>query len=634
MDYFKRLLRLLQIEKEADRAASNELLENKSVAARRDAGMTWYPIAIRDTELGRADYLTVEIERTTHPEVIHNFRFGMTAALFSNHDPANNRAEGIISWVSGNRLKLTLRTDSLPDWSRDGKLGVDAVFDANSYTEMEAALKLAPALAEKGGPASLVKILTGEKAPVFHSGTFSKPHATLNSSQQAAIAKIVSANELAIVHGPPGTGKTTTLVQAIKTLIDLEHKRMLVTAPSNAAVDLLSEKLSDEGLNVVRIGNPARVNERLQLLTLDAKTAAHPGMKELKKAKKRAAEFRDLAHKYKRSFGPAEREQRAALFAEARAISKEVEKSEQDIVDDVLAKADVIAATLVGAAHYTIRHLKYDTVVIDEAGQALEPACWIPILKTRRLVMAGDHQQLPPTIKSAEAAKELSKTLLEGCVALHPEAVVLLEEQYRMHETIMRFSSAEFYGGRLQAHASVAKGLLFAGDEPLLFIDTAGCGFDENREATRISNSEEAAFAVKHLGQYAAVLKQFYAPEIFPLIGIISPYKHQVELLKERVTASPDLQEVAAAITVNTIDSFQGQERDVIYISLTRSNADSVIGFLSEVRRMNVAMTRARKKLVVIGDSATLSQFPFYDDFIRYAQEQNAYESAWAFMDL
>ena len=453
--------------------------------------------------------------------------------------------------------------------------------------------------------------------------------------QQSAVAKIVAANELAIVHGPPGTGKTTTLVQAIKTLLQQEHGKILVTAPSNAAVDLLTEKLTDTGLNVVRIGNPARVNERQLAVALDSKIAAHPGAKEIKRLKKQAAEYRDLAHKYKRNFGPQEREQRKALFVEARNISAEVEKTEQYIIDDVLAKAQVITATLVGANHYSVRNLKYHTVVIDEAGQALEPACWIPVLKARKLVMAGDHCQLPPTIKSDQAAQEgLSKTLMEKCVKLHPEAVVLLEEQYRMHQTIMGFPSGEFYGNRLQAHATVAHRLLFPGDQPLLFIDTAGCGFDEKWEGTSLSNPEEAHFLIKHVAHLVKELNAFFKPDNFPSIAVIAPYRHQVELLKEEVRSFRILQEVAASISVNTIDSFQGQERDVVYISLTRSNAESSIGFLSEIRRMNVAMTRARKKLVVIGDSATLSQFPFYADFITYAQEHHAYQSAWELMDL
>lgn len=631
MDYFKRLSELLRIEKEEDRKSYEQLTKTLSVAERRAAGMTWYPIAIKDTELGRGDYLSVEVERTTHSEVIHQLRFGMSAALFSNHDPANDRVEGTISHISGNRLKITLRTDELPDWSRNGKLGIDAVFDENSYQEMEAALKLAPALAGKKEEGHLIPILTGGKKPSFDQTSVSAL-AKLNAIQQEAVAKILSANELAIVHGPPGTGKTTTLVQAIKAMVQKDRKQVLVTAPSNAAVDLLSEKLSDEGLSIVRVGNPARVSERLMSLTLDHKIATHSSNREIKRLKKQASEYRDLAHKYKRNFGMAEREQRKALFTEARNISREVEKMEQYIIDDTLSKAHIITATLVGANHYTVRHLRYHTVVVDEAGQALEPACWIPVLKGKKLIMAGDHCQLPPTIKSAQAAKELGLTLMEKCVALHPEAVVLLEEQYRMHEAIMGFSSAEFYENKLKANAAVARHTLFAGDHPLLFIDTAGCGFEEKWEGTSLSNPEEADLLLKHLAKLVEQLHTHYKPDAFPGIGVISPYKHQVEVLKEKLSAYPQLTSLTS-VSVNTIDSFQGQERDVIYISMTRSNAESIIGFLSDIRRMNVAMTRARKKLVVIGDSATLSQFPFYADFIAYAQQRDAYQSAWELMD-
>lgn len=609
-------------------------METLPVPERRASGMTWYPIAIKDKELGHGDYLTVEVERTTHLDIIHQLRFGMSAALFSNHDPKEDRIEGTISYISGNRLKITLRTDELPEWARNGKLGIDAVFDVASYEEMEKALKLAPVLAEKKEEGHVIKVLTGEKQPLFHSHPSTVCTSGLNGMQQAAVEKIVAAQSLAIVHGPPGTGKTTTLVQAIKALLEQKRQQVLVTAPSNAAVDLLSEKLANLGLKVVRVGNPARVSEGQMALTLDSQMAAHGSMKEIKRLKKQAAEYRDLAHKYKRNFGPEEREQRKALFAEARNISKEVERTEEYIINDVLSKADIITATLVGANHYTVRHLKYETVVIDEAGQALEPACWIPILKAQKVVMAGDHCQLPPTIKSVEAAQGgLNNTLLEKCVALHPEAVVLLEEQYRMHEAIMGFSSKEFYGNRLQAHPSVAHRLLFPGDQPLLFIDTAGCGFEEKWEGTSISNPEEASLLVKHLNSLVNQLQSFYKASELPNIGVISPYKHQVEVLKEQVATTPELQQLGTTVAVNTIDSFQGQERDIIYISMTRSNAENVIGFLSEIRRMNVALTRARKKLVVIGDSATLSQFSFYADLINYAQEQHAYQSAWEFME-
>jgi ATP-dependent RNA/DNA helicase IGHMBP2 len=368
-------------------------------------------------------------------------------------------------------------------------------------------------------------------------------------------------------------------------------------------------------------------------LTLDNRVSAHASAKEIKRLKRQASEYRDLAQKYKRSFGAAEREQRKALFNEARNIRQEVERTEQYIVDDILNKANIITSTLVGANHYTIRSRRFDTIVIDEAAQALEPSCWIPVLKAKKLVMAGDHNQLPPTIKSAEAAKELGTTLMEKEVRLHPEAMVLLQEQYRMHRNIMNFSSKEFYDDQLIAHSSVAEDVLFAGDEPFVFIDTAGCGFDEKQQGSGLSNPEEASFLLKHLDNYVQQLGEHYPDTTFPTVAVIAPYRHQVEVLKEYVLASPRLQQYKSFISVNTIDSFQGQERDVVYISLTRSNADSVIGFLGEVRRMNVAITRARKKLVLVGDSATLSQFSFYDDLVEYAHNIAAYKSAWEFME-
>jgi ATP-dependent RNA/DNA helicase IGHMBP2 len=632
MDYFKRLQQALMTEKEEDRRQFQQLTQKLSVTDRRENGATWYPVAIRDTEIGRGDYLTIELERTTHQELLHQFRFGMTAALFSNHDAQADRLEGTITYLSGNRMKLSLRVDELPDWSRRGKLGVDAVFDEASYAEMERALQQATEISEKKEEGRLVQLLTGRRPPTFEMYSSPVLQKGLNKSQQEAVTKILSANELAIVHGPPGTGKTTTLVQAIKALLQKEKGQILVVAPSNAAVDLLSEKLNAEGLSVVRVGNPARVNDQQLSLTLDAKIAAHNSAKEIKRLRRQAAEYRDLAQKYKRSFGPAEREQRKALFNEARNIMKEVENTEQYIADDVLSKADVITATLVGANHYTVRNRRYHTVVIDEAGQALEPACWIPILKAKKLVMAGDHQQLPPTIKSAEAAKVLSETLMEKVVAQWPEAVVLLQEQYRMNETIMQFSSQEFYEGRLKAHASVAHRLLAEGDQPLVFIDTAGCGYEEKLEGSGISNPEEADLLLKHLAQ-SFISYPAADGGALPSAAVISPYRHQVEELKEKITNHSLLQPFLPAITVNTIDSFQGQERDMVYISMTRSNTDSTIGFLSDIRRMNVAMTRAKKKLVVIGDSATLSQATFYADFIAYAQEVNGYVSAWELME-
>lgn len=629
MDYFKKLLELLKTEREADRQSYLILTQASSVTERRSNGLTWYPIAIRGSEMGRGDYLSVEIERTTHHDVVHQFRTGMPAALFSNHNPSD-RLEGTISYQNGNRLKISLRTEELPDWAHQGKLGIDLLFDDNSYDEMQLALKTAAERAQKPQENRLIAVLTGDKHPTFENPASASPVSSLNASQQQAVDKILSANELAVVHGPPGTGKTTTLVQAIKRLINLNDQPILVVAPSNTAVDLLSEKLSGEGLNVLRIGNPARVSERLMSLTLDTKMADHPYTKEIKNLKKRAAEFKNMAHKYKRNFGKAERDQRKALFDEAHKIMREVGKSEQYIIDDLVSKAQVITATLVGASHYTIRDLTFNTVVIDEAGQSLEPACWIPILKAKKVVLAGDHFQLPPTIKSQEAAKAgLMNTLLEKCAALHPEAVVLLEEQYRMHEMIMGFSSRVFYQNRLRAHGSVARHALFPTDEPIQFIDTAGCGFDEKSEGTSSTNPEEALFLIHHLTRFLTSLPA----RPTPTIAIISPYKQQIALLKEGLAHTVELEPFQHQISANTIDSFQGQERDIVYISMTRSNPRGDIGFLTDIRRMNVAMTRARKKLVIIGDSSTLSQFSFYFDFITYTESLSAYHSAWEYLN-
>ncbi|RZK78476.1 MAG: DUF2075 domain-containing protein, partial [Pedobacter sp.] len=617
MEYFEQLMQLLKMEKEADLSSYQELTVSSSPADRRSNGLSWYPVAIRGTEIGRGDYLTVELERTTHQDVNHQFRFGSSVALFSNHDAGTDRIEGTVNYIGGSKIKISLKVDELPDWSRQGKLGIDLLFDNYTYEEMQHALKNATILLKdldagtksKSTVIPLLKVLTGAAKPGFQPLKYHYDIPALNEKQQEAVEKILEANELAIVHGPPGTGKTTTLVQAIKALIKSNGKQILVVAASNTAVDLLTDKLSDEGLDVLRIGNPSRVSEKLFSLTVDGKMAGHEDLKSIKKLKKQAAEFKNMAHKYKRNFGRAEQEQRKALFNEAHKILKEADQTEQYIIDQLIAKAQVITATLVGANHHLIKGMEFDTVVIDEAGQALEPGCWIPILKSAKLILAGDHCQLSPTIKSAEAARKgLSKTLLEKAIALHPESVVLLEEQYRMHQDIMGYSSKVFYDGLLKAHSSVAERVLFPGDKPLLFIDTAGRGFDEKQEGTSVVNPEEAQFLLQHLADYLEGLKAHYSSTDFPGIGIIAPYQEQVKVLRAGLISSNVPEELWSKITINTVDSFQGQERDIIYLSLTRSNDEQNIGFLADIRRMNVAMTRAKSKLVVIGDSATLSK--------------------------
>ncbi len=633
MSYFRNLLELLKIEQDADRNAYEELTKGISVQNKRAEGVCWYPIAIRDTVPGRGDYLTIELERTTHQEIIHQLRSGVPAKLFSNHNPEQDFIEGVIGWQSGDRMKLSTQEEELPDWSRDGKLGVELLFDDNSYTEMKRAIQLADSISEKKSEGKLIRILTGTEYPGFSKSEITYANNLLNEVQQIAVQKILDADELAIVHGPPGTGKTTVLVQAIKALLNNSDQQILVTAPSNAAVDLLTEKIADEGIEVVRIGNPVRVSEKMQQYTLDQKLVNHAMYKEIRKMRKQAIEYRDMAQKYKRNFGKAEREQRKALFDLAKTILNDAYKSEQYIHNDVLDKAKVITSTLVGANHSTIQDRVFHTVITDEAAQALEPAAWIPILKAKKIVIAGDHQQLPPVVKSEEKAGEgLFVTLMEKLVNLHPQAVIMLEEQYRMNENIMHFPSREFYNNKLKAHPSVARQLLFPDDHPFVMVDTAGCGFEEKDEAASRSNPEEADLLIRHLAGTIERYFQYNPSGEFPSVAIISPYKLQVEFLRQQMNHTPMMKVHGSKISINTIDSFQGQERDIVYISMVRSNSDGKIGFLSELRRMNVAMTRAAKKLVIIGDGVTLGQFPFYEDMISYTQQIDGWQSGWEVM--
>lgn len=631
MPYFQKLKEILKLEYAADKAQYMAQASQKSLAERRAAGLVWYPVAIRGQELDRADYLSIELERTTHHEVIDQFRAGMPVRFFSNHEKERDYIDGTIKHVQATKLKLSLRVDELPDWASDGKLGVELLFDDKSYDEMFEALKTAENIlskAQNSPQKQLIETLLGLKKADMPSVPFSYENPKLNASQLQAVQNILASPALSVVHGPPGTGKTTTLVQAIKALSIGAKAPILVVAPSNTAVDLLSEKLDEEGLNVIRIGNPSRISPKLMALTLEGKSQNHPANKEIKNLRKRAAEFKNMAHKYKRQFGRAEREQRKALFDEAYKILKDVEKEEAYINNDLFDKAQVITATLVGCNHYTVSHLRYAAVVIDEAGQALEPACWIPILKSDKLILAGDHQQLPPTIKSSEASA-LANTLLEKCSHLQPQTMTMLAMQYRMHEKIMAYPSAYFYKNQLQAHETVGARLLFQNDKPLLFVDTAGCGFDERQEGSSSYNVEEADMLIKVL---AAYLNGAGLAAKKPSIALISPYKKQVEYLKDHIRDLENYEQYQSQIDINTIDSFQGQERDLVCISLCRSNSNQDIGFLADIRRMNVAMTRARMKLIVVGDSATLSISEFYAGFIDHCQQQDCYQSAWEYM--
>ncbi len=628
------LRKLLKIEKEEDLQQYKKQVLNASLQERVQSGLTWYPIKVTQTGIGYGEQLFIELEKTTQLESSGQLQSGKRAILFSNYnnDPKNNQIEGIIVSATSQKMRFVTYEEDLPDWINSGKLGVDLLFDESSYKEMEETLRLV--IDATGRNAEIRDILLGFKPARFEETETLFNNEKLNKSQNEAIHNIIRAQDVSIVHGPPGTGKTTTFVQAIKEVVARE-KQTLVTAPSNTAVDLLVEKLVAEGLNVIRIGHPARVNDDIISHTVDAQVANHEYYGDIKALKKKAEEFRNLAFKYKRNFGKSEAMQRKALLDEAKGLRGEAAKLEDYIQSDVLSKAQVVACTLVGANNYILKDKTFKTVFIDEAAQALEPACWIPVLKAQRVIMAGDHFQLPPTVKSYEAGKAgLNITLFEKTIK-RQKADVMLDVQYRMNEQIMAFSASQFYKGKLHAHESNDDIHLAASPDPIEFIDTAGCSFDEKIAGSQsLFNEEEGLLLLRYLDGLIAQIEYDDSEKIGENIniGIISPYRGQVQFLKENLAGYENITKYLKFIDVHSIDGFQGQERDIILISLVRSNDKSEVGFLADTRRMNVALTRAKRKLIVFGDSATLASHPFYEKFIDFAQGHNYHKTAWEFM--
>ncbi|MDX5345993.1 MAG: AAA domain-containing protein [Hymenobacteraceae bacterium] len=637
----EKVYNLLKLEQEEDREQYKQKTLRTTIQERKEHGVCWYPVKIVKEEIGFGNKVVLEVERTSDKDQLHLFQTGKAVSIFNNGTRDKGSLNGIVTATRRNKLTIATNREDLPDWIDEGKLGVDLTFDEMSYKEMDIAMNKVLS-AENNRLAQLRDILLGVKPATFYEQKNFTPVPELNPSQNEAIAKIESAKDVAIVHGPPGTGKTTTLVQAIMRTLQTE-RRLLVCAPSNTAVDLLTEKLAEQGVNVIRIGNPSRVSEVLLEHTLDAQVMAHKAYRDLKELRRSAEMYKQMAHQFKRTFGRQEREQRKQYMHESHNLLHDADQVEHYITEDLLDRVQVITCTLVGASNRVIRHLTYDTVFIDEAAQALEPACWIPISRANRVILAGDHCQLPPTVKSLDAEKGgLGITLFEKCITRQPEVAVMLRTQYRMHQHIMNFSNQQFYRGELEAHESVCDTDLhhfdpkFTAGKAVEFVDTAGCGFNEAQmpESSSSANPEEADLLLKHLQQLLQEYK--YDPETGNelKIGVIAPYRAQINYLKDEVEHNPQLHELQTQrlLSIGTVDSFQGQERDIIYISMTRSNATGEIGFLSDIRRMNVAMTRAKKKLVIVGDSATLSSDPFYLEFIKYTESIDAYRSAWEFM--
>ncbi|MDX1943694.1 MAG: AAA domain-containing protein [Saprospiraceae bacterium] len=621
------ILELLKIEKQEDFEQYRQMVQSLPLEQRRTKGYTWYPVQVigKGYTIGDRAFVVVEKPGGVKDEEEHQFRSGKIVSLFSQQ-PGIHRHEysGTIYFVDKNKMKIILNTKDLPDWLGLGQIGVNLEFDERTYMEMEKAMSKVMS-AKKGRLAELRAILLGEKVASFEYQQNPVEIPFLNSSQNEAVNEMLSARDVALVHGPPGTGKTTTLVQAVKLLCETEPT-VLVCAPSNTAADLLTERLANEDLRVVRIGNISRVDESILNHTLEVQLTQHPESKNIKKVKVQAAEVR--RHARKRS-GRGDRDERKRLFQEANELSAWANQLEDRLIDQILDGAQVITCTLVGAAHPLLEKRHFRTVVIDEAAQALEPATWIPILKAHKVVLTGDPFQLPPTVKSIEAQRKgFSVTLIEKCLQ-RLEISILLKVQYRMHETIMGFSNRQFYNNALLADASVRDHCLpILHNQPLVFIDTAGCGFDEKIQETYQSryNPEEFQILCEHLYQ----LEEQLEGQEMPSIAIISPYREQVQYMQNCVAEDEKISHLP--LTINTIDGFQGQERDVVYISLVRSNAKSEIGFLSDYRRMNVAMTRARKQLIVVGDSATIGSNPFYKDFLDYCEAKGHYQSAWEYI--
>ena len=452
------LRKLLKIERDEDFAQYKQHFSRNNINFRKENGVTWYPIVIANIEIGHGEYLSIDIERTTNHNEPHQFSGGKNAALFSNTYPDEQAINGIIKVINPNKIRLSLSIDELPDWCEDGKLGINLLFDESSYREMDIAMDKV-INASNNRLAILRDVIYGLKLPAFDKIVESFKITGLNNSQNTAVQKIIAAKDIAIVHGPPGTGKTTTLVQAICETLKIE-KQVLVCSSSNIAVDLLTEKLHREGINVLRLGNPARISEEVWMNTLDVKMSAHESYKKLKKYRKNAEEYFRMAGKYKRTFGREEREQRQLFYMEARKILNEARVLEDYIFHEQFEKAQVIACTPVVSSGKMMRDKHFTTVFIDEAAQALEPMCWIPITRSNRVIFAGDHFQLPPTVKSKSAEVQgLKETLFEHCMHLD-NVSVMLNIQYRMHEHIMNFSNKNFYNNNLIADESVKSTVL------------------------------------------------------------------------------------------------------------------------------------------------------------------------------
>ena len=607
---------LLELEYNTEKEAFKKQTEARGLANQIKRGDAWYPLQTGKSYYNSLNQLALEVHRDGEEDDDHHFEFGRPVRFFSitSGSSANNNLEFryfnftcTVSYVDGNRMVIIVPDhQQLLEIQSAERLGVQLFFDETSYRTMFDALDRV--IRAKGNRLAYLRDLfySRQKAETFTFAPMTFPY--LNPTQEQAVNQVLRAKDVSIVHGPPGTGKTTTLVEAINETL-MRESQVLVCAQSNMAVDWISEKLVDRGIPVLRIGNPSRVNDKMLSFTYERRFEAHPDYPQLWSIRKAIRELRGRRD--------------SSFHQKMDRLKSRATELEIRINADLFGEARVIASTLVSSASRILEGQKYSTLFIDEAAQALEAASWIPIRKCTRVIFAGDHCQLPPTVKSIAALKAgLGKTLMERIVEQKPEVVTLLRVQYRMNETIMRFSSNWFYGGQVESDASVKHRGILDYDTPIEWKDTAQLEtIGEASNGTSLTNDPEATLTIETLQQYFEKIGRQRILDERIDVGIISPYRAQVQLLRRLIRKQAFFKPYRHLISVNTVDGFQGQERDIIIISLVRQNDEGQIGFLRDLRRMNVAITRARMKLIILGDVPTLTRHPFYRRLYKYIEE-------------
>lgn len=609
---------LLEIEYNHEKEEFRRQTETMGVERKVRRGDAWFPVQIGRNYYNSLNQMVVEVERKPGSDIEHNFEPGRPVCFFTMKRDSKTGKDSIhylsftatVSYAEQDRMVVALPDSGrIVDLQREDAMGVQLFFDETSYRLMFDALDRV--IRSKSGRLAALRDIFYTKAPASKFSFEPMRFPWLNPSQERAVNEVLWAKDVAVVHGPPGTGKTTTLVEAIYETLRRESQ-VMVCAQSNMAVDWISEKLVDRGVAVLRIGNPTRVNDKMLSFTYERRFEAHPdypqlwsirkAIRELRSQKKRPDSWHQKMDRLKSRATELELRIRQSLFGEAR----------------------VIACTLTGAANRVLEGEKYSTLFIDEAAQALEAACWIAIRKAGRVIFAGDHCQLPPTVKSIAALKGgLGKTLMERIVEQKPEVVTLLKVQYRMNEQIMRFSSDYFYNGEVETAPGITHRSILDYDLPMIWIDTEDVDGKEEfiGESCGRINRAEAELTLSTLQEYFDKIGKNRILEESIDVGIISPYRAQVQLLRKMIRQKEFFRPYRRLISVNTVDGFQGQERDIILISLVRSNDGGEIGFLRDLRRMNVAITRARMKLIILGNAATMTSHPFYRKLYEFIQK-------------